>query len=72
YAPDIVDIGGVDNLRFADQATITDKDAGESTFDTGVAAVGGADNLAEGTFTFDEDGNWSYTIPNDLEVVQSL
>ena len=49
------------------QLTITDPDAGESSFQAVTGLTG-----AYGSLDIDSSGSWTYTVDNNLEAVQSL
>ena len=62
-------IGDVEYLAETGQLTVSDPDNGESFFDPdGVQSEAG--NL--GLLTIDANGNWNYSVENQLEDIQSL
>uniref|UniRef100_UPI0039EE3DC9 retention module-containing protein n=1 Tax=Bordetella sputigena TaxID=1416810 RepID=UPI0039EE3DC9 len=67
-------VGNDGNLVTSGQLTITDVDAGESSFKPGAQFDGstGNGNAPLGTLTFNADGSYSYTVANDNPVVQGL
>ncbi|WP_094847055.1 retention module-containing protein [Bordetella genomosp. 9] len=67
-------VGNDGNLVTGGQLTITDVDAGESSFKPGAHFDGSTGNggAALGTLTFNADGSYSYSVANDNAVVQGL
>ncbi|MFA0088814.1 VCBS domain-containing protein, partial [Vibrio sp. 10N.261.51.F12] len=63
---DIDDLTG--DLTVGAKVDISDVDQDESVFKTDVTA--GADNFADGELVIDENGNWTFTIPNTDPLVQ--
>ncbi|MGV2990725.1 VCBS domain-containing protein, partial [Vibrio sp. E150_011] len=58
------------DLTVGAKVDISDVDQEESVFKTDVTA--GADNFADGELVIDENGNWTFTIPNTDPLVQGL
>ena len=69
------DVDGSDNIVASGKLNVVDVDTDESAFDPNSVVFDSAshgDGSERGSLTIDVDGNWEYTINNDLESVQSL